>query len=47
VVVHLDDYEPRFRDGLLARFPPYERYLKRLTDEQNTILYEIVAWPGQ
>jgi len=46
VVVHLDDYEPRFRDGLLARFPPYERYLKRLTDEQGTILYEIVAWPG-
>jgi hypothetical protein len=47
VVVHLDDYEPRFRDGLLARFPPYEKYLRLLTDEQNTLLYEIVAWPGQ
>jgi hypothetical protein len=45
VVVHLDDYEPRFQPGLLARFPPYEKYLKLLSNEQNTRLYEIVAWP--
>jgi hypothetical protein len=45
VVIHLDDYEPRFRDELLSRFPPYEKHLQRLATAQNTWLYEIVSWP--
>jgi hypothetical protein len=34
-----------YRQRLLSRFPPYERYLRRLTDRDDVWLYEIVAWP--
>ena len=30
---------------LLARFPPYEKYLKRLTTDRGVWLYEIMGWP--
>jgi hypothetical protein len=45
VVFHLDDYQGEARDRLLARFPPYESNLRRLTTDQNVWLYEIVSWP--
>jgi hypothetical protein len=47
VVLHLDPrtYEPRYRQALLARFPPYERYLRLLTTDQDVWLYAIVGWP--
>jgi hypothetical protein len=44
VVVRLADYG-QFRQQMLARFPPYEKYLHQLTDEQDVQLYEIVSWP--
>jgi hypothetical protein len=46
VVVHLRDYQGEARDRLLARFPPYEANLRRLTTDQDVWLYEIVSWPS-
>ncbi|HET9370772.1 MAG TPA: hypothetical protein VFO19_11015 [Vicinamibacterales bacterium] len=45
VVWHMDDYNAEARARLLERLPPYEAYLKRLTDDRNVWLYEIVGWP--
>ena len=45
VVWHMDDYNAEARARLLERLPPYEAYLKRLTDDRDVWLYEIVAWP--
>ena len=46
VVVHLDTYsEGPIRDAMLARFPPYEKYLRLHAESGNSRLYEIVAWP--
>ena len=45
VVVHLNDYLPQYQEILLARFPPYEKYLRELTRDDNVRLYEIVGWP--
>ncbi len=47
VVVRLVDYgNPEYRQSLLARFPPYAKYLRRITDDHDVWLYEIVRWPG-
>ncbi len=45
VVVHLNDYNATAREALLARFPPYEKYMRRLTSDQDVWLYEIVEYP--
>ena len=45
VVVRLTDYQGEARPRLLARFPPYEANLRRLTTDQDVWLYEIVSWP--
>ena len=46
VLVHLDTYtEGPIRDAMLARFPPYEKYLTLHLEADNSRLYEIVAWP--
>jgi hypothetical protein len=44
VVVRLADYR-QFRQQMLDRFPPYEKYLRQLADDQDVRLYEIVSWP--
>ncbi|MFI5177889.1 MAG: hypothetical protein ACHQO8_04980 [Vicinamibacterales bacterium] len=46
VVFKLDDYRGEARDRLLARFPPYEAYMRRLTLDRNVWLYEITSWPA-
>ena len=45
VVVHLDDYNEAAREALLARFPPYEKFMQRLTSDQDVWLYHIVEYP--
>jgi hypothetical protein len=45
VVFDLNDYQGEARDRLLARFPPYESHLRRLTTDRDVWLYEIVSWP--
>jgi hypothetical protein len=45
VIVRVSDYGGDARPRLLARFPPYDKYLRRLTTDQDVWLYEIVAWP--
>ena len=45
VVFNLDDYQGEARDRLLARFPAYEAYMRRLTIDRNVWLFEIVGWP--
>ena len=44
VILRLGDYR-QFRQQMLDRFPPYEKYLHQLTDDQDVRLYEIVNWP--
>ena len=44
IVLRLAEYR-QFRQQMLDRFPPYEKYLQRLADEQDVRLYEIVSWP--
>jgi len=34
-----------YRQRLLDRFPPYAKYLRRLTDDQDVWLFEVVGWP--
>jgi hypothetical protein len=47
VVVRVSDYgTTEYRRALLARFPPYARYLHLLTDDDDVRLYEIVSWPA-
>jgi len=46
VTVDLDSYEGEARDILLARFPPYRRYLRPLVETGPILLYEIVAYPS-
>jgi hypothetical protein len=45
VVVHLNDYNTAARETLLARFPPYEKFMRRLTSDQDVWLYEILQYP--
>ncbi len=45
VVVRVADYQGEARPRLLARFPPYDANLRRLTTDQDVWLYEIVSWP--
>jgi len=45
VIVRVADFQGEARDRLLARFPPYDAYLHRLTADHDVWLYEIVAWP--
>jgi 4-amino-4-deoxy-L-arabinose transferase-like glycosyltransferase len=44
VILRLAEYR-EFRQQMLDRFPPFEKYLQRLADEQDVRLYEIVSWP--
>src|SRR5205823_6273246 len=44
VVVRLADYR-QFRQQMIDRFPPYEKYLHQVTDDQDVRLYEIIGWP--
>jgi hypothetical protein len=45
VVIHLDTYGDGARPTLLARFPPYMRYLRPIVQEGDTWLFEIVKYP--
>jgi hypothetical protein len=46
VIVRLSDYTVEaYRKAMVDRFPPYDRYLRRLTTDQDVWLYEIVGWP--
>ena len=45
VVFRIADYRGEAQTRLLARFAPYQAYLRRLTADQDVWLYEIVAWP--
>jgi hypothetical protein len=45
IVWHMETYDEPSRARLLARFPPYERYLKPLVKDGDVWLYEIVGWP--
>ena len=46
VIVRVSDYgRADYRQNLLDRFPPYDKYLRRLTADQDVWLYEIVDWP--
>jgi hypothetical protein len=44
VLVRVGDYGA-YRQRLLDRFPPYDRFLRRLTDDHDVWLLEIVGWP--
>jgi hypothetical protein len=44
VIIRMGEYNA-YRQTMLDRFPPYERYLHKLTDDDDVWLYEIVAWP--
>ncbi len=46
VIVRLAEYR-QFRQQMVDRFPPYDRYLHQLTDDQDVRLYEIVSWPEE
>ncbi len=46
VLVRVNDYAGTYRDPLLARFLPYDKNLRLLTDDGDVRLYEIVKWPG-
>jgi len=45
VVFDLNDYQGEARQRLLARFPPYESNMRRLTTDHDVWLYEITSWP--
>jgi hypothetical protein len=46
VVWHIDTYDPTSRASLIARFPPYARYLRQLTTDDDVWLFEITGWPS-
>jgi len=45
VVWRVSEYNESARKILEARVPPYAANLRRLTDDQDVWLYEIVSWP--
>jgi hypothetical protein len=45
VVIRLGEYGTQ-RQVMLDRFPPYEKNLRLLADDQDVRLYEIVSWPS-
>ena len=46
VVLHTDTYTPAsVLESMLARFPPYEQYLRPIVRTGNIWLYEIVRYP--
>jgi hypothetical protein len=46
VIVRVGDYgEGEYSQALRRRFPPYEKYLRRLADDRSVWLFEILSWP--
>jgi hypothetical protein len=46
VIVRLRDYgNGEYANALVSRYPPYEKYLRRLLEDQGVWLFEIVSWP--
>jgi hypothetical protein len=45
VIFDLNDYQGEARQRLLARLPPYESNMRRLTTDHDVWLYEITSWP--
>jgi hypothetical protein len=46
VIVRVRDYgNGEYGTALVNRYPPYEKYLRRLVEDQGVWLFEIVSWP--
>ena len=45
-IFHLNGYDRRSREKLLARLQEYERFLRPLVQQDDVWLYEIVDWPN-